>query len=152
MRKVTLIICLSLLPVLGFTQFKSQTKLPSLSQVIAKPSNGLIFGFIDPSKLSMQHNLSMSYMSFGKAGGMMVNSYMNTINYQISDPLFLRVNLGIMNSPYNSLQNPVLNNTQFFGGAELFYRPSENSLIKLGFDIRPGYYGPGYYSNDLYGW
>jgi hypothetical protein len=145
-RAVTIILILSL-PMLAFSQYKSKTELPVMSDVIGK-SSGLVFGFINPEKFSMHHSFSMGYMSAGQYGSMMVNSYMNTINYQISDPLFLRLNVGIMNSPYNSFQNSALNNTQFFGGAELFYRPSENSLIRLGVDVRPGFYRPGYVYDD----
>ncbi len=156
MRKLLIFVSIFFIPLLLFAQLKESSKLPSFSQVGIRPNSNLILGFLNPDKLSMHHSFSMSYMSMGSAGGMMVNSYMNTINYQISNPLFLRLNLGIMNSPYNSFQNPALNNTQFFGGAELFYRPTENSLIKVGFDVRPGYYGPGYYNsgfyNDEFGW
>ena len=151
MKKVLLILLICFLPVTLFAQYKNQAKLPSLSEAIAKPSSNLFLGFIDFSKISMNHHFSMNYMTMGK-GGMMVNTYMNTINYQISKPLFLRLNLGLMNSPYNSFNNPTLNNTKFIGGAELFYRPTENSLIKLGIDVRPGYYGPGLYYDDRFGW
>jgi hypothetical protein len=152
MKKFLWVSIFILVPMLAFGQLKSQTKMPSISDAIAKSDARSFFGFFDPSRLSMHHSFSMSYMSMGSAGGMMVNSYMNTIDYQISNPLFLRLNLGLMNIPYSSFQNPVLNNTQFFGGAELYYRPSENTLLKLGFDVRPGYYGPGYYNNGWYGW
>jgi len=138
------------LPYLLLAQLKENTKPPSFSQVGIRPNSNLILGFLNSDKLQMHHSFSMSYMSMGKAGGMMVNSYLNTIDYQISHPLFLRLNLGIANSPYNSFSNPALNNTQFFGGAELYYRFNENSLIKVGVDVRPGYYGPAYYRPGYY--
>ena len=144
MKKCIILLLLVLVPVIGFAQFKSQTKMPSFSRVLTHPTNNLILGFINPDRLDMHHSFSMSYMTFGKQS-LMVNSYMNTINYQISNPLWLRLNLGIMNSPYNSLPNSSLNKTQFFGGAELFYRPGENSLIRIGVDVRPGFYRPLYY-------
>jgi hypothetical protein len=150
MKRVVAVILILSLPMLVFSQYKTKTELPAMSDVVGK-SSGLILGFLNSEKFSMHHSFSMGYMSSGKYGSMMVNSYMNTINYQISDPLFLRLNVGIMNSPYNSYQNPALNNTQFFGGAELFYRPSENSLIRLGVNVRPGFYRPGYFYDD-YSW
>ncbi len=155
MRKFLVVFIIWMFPVLAFTQMKENTKMPSFSQIGIKPNSNVILGFLNSDRLSMHHTFSMSYMSLGNAGGMMVNSYMNTINYQISNPLFLRLNLGIMNSPYNSFNNPALGNTQFFGGAELFYQPTENSMIKLGVQVRPGYYGPGYYGPGYYngfGW
>lgn len=149
MKKLLIVFVAICLPALVLGQMKQDTKLPSFSQVGTKPYSNLILGFINPDKLTMNHTFSMSYMGMGN-GGMMMNSYMNTINYQISNPLFLRFNLGIMNTPYNSFNNPALNNTRFFGGAQLFYRPSDNTMIKLGFDIRPGYYRPGYYGPGFY--
>ncbi len=152
MKKVLLIVLILSIPVMCFAQFKDQAKLPAFSQVLANPGNGYILGFINPEKFSMHHSFSMNYMTMGNGQGMMVNSYLNTMDYQISNPLFLRLNLGIMNSPYNSfVNNPAVNNTKFFGGAELMYRPTENTSIKLGVDVRPGYYGPSYY-NNYYGW
>ncbi len=151
MKKAIIIILVMSIPILTFGQFKKQAELPEFSQIIGRTS-GLYFGFLNPEKFSIHHNFSMSFMSFGNAGSMMVNSYLNTINYRFSDPLLLRLNLGIMNTPYNSFNNPALNNTQFFGGAELFYRPSDNSLIHFGVNVQPGFYRPGYYYYDRYGW
>lgn len=151
MKRYLVILLILSLPVMIFGQFKKQTDLPAFSEIMAKPSNTFL-GFFNPEKFSMHHNFSMNFMSFGGAGSMMINSYINTINYRISDPLLLRLDLGIMNTPYNSFNNPALSNTQFFGGAELLYKPSENSLITVGFDVRPGYYRPGYHYYNGYGW
>jgi len=150
MRKLLSLVLVFCLPYIILAQLKENTKLPAFSQVGVRPNSNLILGFLNSEKLKMHHTFSMSYMSMGRAGGMMVNSYLNTIEYQISNPLFMRLNLGIANSPYNSFNNPALNNTQFFGGAELFYRFNENSLIKVGVDVRPGYYGPAYYRPGYY--
>jgi hypothetical protein len=151
MKRFLIILLILSLPFMVFGQFKKQTELPAFSEIVAKSSNTFL-GFLNPEKFSMHHNISMNFMSFGGAGSMMINSYMNTINYRISDPLLLRLDLGIMSTPYNSFNNPALNNTQFFGGAELYYKPSENSLIKVGFDVRPGYYRPVYRYYNGYDW
>lgn len=150
MRKLFSIFVGICLPFLLFAQLKESSKLPSFSQIGSRPNSNFILGFLNPDKLRMHHTFSMSYMSMSRSGGMMVNSYLNTIDYQISHPLFLRLNLGIANSPYNSFNHPALNNTQFFGGAELFYRFNDNSQIKVGFDVRPGFYGPYYYEPRFY--
>ena len=74
---------------------------------------------------------------------MMLNSYMNTIHYRISDPLTLRVNLGLLSTPYSSFQTQSQswdNNLKFFGGAELMYRAGNNTTITLGVEQMPGYY------------
>lgn len=150
MKKIFVLALLLSIPFLAFAQYKDQAKLPKMSQAIAKPASSLLLGFLKSDRLTMHHNFSMSFMTLGRQN-MMVNSYTNTINYQISNPLFLRMNLGVMNMPYSSFTNSALNNTHFFGGAELFYRPTDNTTIKLGIDVRPGYYYPGnYYDNYLY--
>ncbi len=156
MRTFAAFVMILSMPLLALAQLKSDTKSPSFSDIGIRPNSNVVLGFLNPDRLSMHHTFTMSYLGMGGAGGMMVNSYLNTIEYQVSNPVFLRLNLGLMNSPYNSFDNPALNNTQFFGGAELYYRPSENTLIKFGVDYRPGFYGPGYYSpgfyNNGYGW
>lgn len=146
MKKIAIVLLIAALPFMGFAQFKSQTELPPMTQVIARPASSLMFGLFDPNRFQMHHNFSMSYMTMG-GQGMMINAYTNTMSYQISDPLFLRVNLGVLNTPINSFQNPAQNNTKFFGGAELFYRPSKNSLIKFEMNVGPALYAPyGYYN------
>ncbi len=144
MKYIWTIVLIILVPLVCFGQFKSQSELPPISEAISSGSN-FILGFLNPDKFQMHHTFTASYMSMGKYG-MMVNSYMNTIDYQISNPLFLRLNIGLMNSPYNNLPIQGFNKPQFFGGAELYYRPSENTTIKFGVDFGPGYYSPyGYY-------
>jgi hypothetical protein len=144
MKNLKFIVTLLLIiPVIGFGQLKKDISKPNISNTLqsAAYSNGLL-GFLDPSRLQMYHSFSMSYMGFG-GGGMMVNTYMNTLQYRFNDKLFLTTNLGIMNSPINSFKdNNALNQTQFFGGAELTYLPSKNTVISLRFDSSPFYYQP----------
>ena len=138
-----LVILLLILPVISFGQLKKDVTKPNISNTLntAAYSNGLL-GFLDPSRFEMYHSFSMSYMTLG-GGSMMVNTYMNTLNYRFSDKLFLTTNLGIMNSPFNSFSgNSPLNQTQFFGGAELTYLPSKNTVISLRFDSSPFQYQP----------
>ncbi|GAB4330659.1 MAG: hypothetical protein Kow0037_06630 [Calditrichia bacterium] len=150
MKKIWLLVLLMVIPGMVLGQYKSQTKMPAVSEVLAKPTSSLIFNFLDPSKFHMDHHFSMSYMTMG-GQGMMVNTYMNAMTYRFSEPLWLNVNLGIMNSPYSSFKstNPALQGgLQFFGGAELNYRPTENSLISIGVNMLPPYYG--YYGSPYY--
>ncbi len=154
MKKMVILALVVFLPLMGWAQFKSQAKLPNISQVIASDAAHSMFSLFDPTRFSMHHSLSMSYMTIG-GRGMMVNSYMNTMEFRLGNPLFLRVNLGVMNTPFNSFNNPALNGTRFFGGAELDYRPTRNSLIKVGVNIGPDmyYYSPLYspYRNYRFG-
>lgn len=139
-------------PVLSFGQLKKDLKQPDFSNVLTRPSHSnSLFSFIDPSKLQMSHSVSMSYSTFG-GESIVMNSYVNTIDYQFNDQLSFRTNLGIMASPYNSLpNNSYLNNQQFFGGAELNYRPSENTILSLRFESLPyNYYRPSFWDSRYF--
>jgi hypothetical protein len=139
-------------PVLLFGQLKKDLKQPDFSNILVQPNNQYsLFSFLDPSKLTMSHSVSMSYSTFG-GESVMMNAYVNTIDYRFNDQLSLRTNLGIMMSPYNSLpNNSYLNNQQFFGGAELNYKPSDNTILSLRFESLPyTYYKPSFWDSRYF--
>jgi hypothetical protein len=144
MRKfqtILLIIFISI-PLLAHGQLKKDAddKINISNVLSSSLLNKSYLGLLDPNKLKMSHAISMSYFSLGGYGAM-VNTYINTIQYKFSEKLLLTTKLGIMNSPYNSLPNSsFLNNSQFFGGAELKYSPSDNSSIFLRFESNPYLY------------
>lgn len=143
-----LILLLIIIPTLGFGQLKKDISSPNISEsLIYSQAKDAMIGFLDPSRFTMGHSLSMSYTAFG-GGGAMINTYVNTLNYRFSEELFLTTRLGIMNSPYNSLPgNSYLDDVQFFGGAELKWLPSKNSAIFIRFERAPAFYSPGYYGS-----
>ena len=103
-------------------QLKKDTGNPNISGILSSANNDFLLGFLDPSKIHMRHSFSMSYSGFS-GQGMMLNSYLNTIDFQLSENLFLQTNIGLMNSPYNTFgEDFYLNDTKFFGGAKLKYR------------------------------
>ncbi len=126
-----------------FAQYRSQPTKPNISSILSTPSSGLPFaGFLNPEKFQIHHSFSMS---FGNAWGrsLMLSSYMNTIDYRFSDKLWLRANLGIVSSPYNTFgEGFYLNKPQFFGGAQLHYQISENTRLMLQIDTSPYLYAP----------
>ena len=139
-----LIILLLVVPIVAFGQLKKDLKQPDFSNVLVQQNNpNSVFSFLDPSKFKMSHSVSMSYSAFG-GESVVMNTYINTIDYQFNDKLSLRTNLGIMGSPYNSIpNNSFLNEQQFFGGAEINYRPSNNTVLSLSFQSLPySYYRP----------
>ncbi|RMG66939.1 MAG: hypothetical protein D6715_05800 [Calditrichaeota bacterium] len=93
----------------------------------------------------MHHTFSMSFVG-GAGGSLMMNSYLNTMMFRLSNPLLLKVNLGIVSFPYSSFGNKALSNAlnqpRLFGGAELMYRASENTFFKVGVNIQPAYLSP----------
>lgn len=124
----------------GRAQLKKDSGNPNISNVLSTPNRDFLLGFLDPSKINMHHSFSMSYSGFS-GQGMMLNTYLNTIDFQLSENLFLQTNIGLMNSPYNSFgEDFYLNDTRLFGGAKLKYRFNEQSSIQLQFDYTPYYY------------
>jgi hypothetical protein len=123
-------------------QLKKDTGNPNISSVLSKPNTDFLLGLLDPSKVHMHHSFSTSYSAFGNQG-MMLSSYLNTIDFQLSENLFLQTNIGLMNSPYNTFgEDFYLNDTKFFGGAKLKYRINDQSSVQLQFDYSPYYYYP----------
>lgn len=138
-----------LVPFLAFAQLKKDTKMPDITNVIAKPTESFLLNFSDPSKFQMNHTMSMS---FGMGGGnqMLQNSYLNTMLFKLSDDITLTTDIGIMSTPYHTFgESSSLNDPQFFGGAELNYQVSENAFIQLRFESLPynSYYNNGFYNN-----
>ena len=124
----------------SYAQLKKDTGSPNISGVLSTPNSNFLLGFLDPSKIHMHHSFSMSYNSFA-GQGMMLSTYLNTINFQLTEKLFLQTNLGLMSSPYNTLgENFQLNDPQLFGGAKLEYKFNENSSLQLQVDYAPYYY------------
>jgi len=147
---MVLLIILSHFPVWG--QLKNQDKPIQIKQELIRPSQDKFLGLsiFDPSKFSMQHSFSMSYFSLG-GKGVSQGLYLNTMTYQISSPLLLRLQWGIQNFPYNSLakNNPAFQGGFFLSGAELQYKPSDKLEMKLQFNSMPGYYNSYMYDNPF---
>jgi len=148
---VIVFLLFAVMPDNGFAQLKKDSQPPNLTGILSMPQGDAFLSFLDPSKFHMSHAFSMSYGAMGSQG-MMLSSYMNTIDHQFSETLSLRTNLGVMTSPYNTYgENFFLNKPQLFGGAQLKYQIDEDSSVLLRFEMAPAYYyrptfGPGYYN------
>lgn len=134
-------------------QFKNQPENhPSVSESIIRSDNsGLLFGWFDPSRLTMRHSFSLSYQTFG-GRGLSMGVYTNSLMYKFSDPLDLQVDVSLMHSPFNSFGDKMKNDLSgiFLSRAQLNYRPSDNMLFQLQFRQLPPLYwlgGNAYRSN-----
>ncbi len=145
-----LLLLIFLAPLIAFGQLKKDTKEPQFIDVLSKPADHYLFNLFDPSTVQMNHSFSMS---FGMAGNsqMLQNSYVNTILFNLSEDLTLKTDIGILSTPYHTFgDNSPLNDQQFFGGAELHYKISNNSSLLLRFESSPyAGYGSSYYYNDF---
>lgn len=148
---IMLIVALVPYPVLG--QLKSQDKPVEISQEILRPSQNSFMGLsiFDPSKFSMTHSFSMSFFSVG-GKGLSQGLYLNTMTYQIANPLMLRLQWGIQNYAYNSLakNNPLFQNGLFLSGAELQYKPSDKLEMRIQFSSMPNYMYNSYWYDNSY--
>lgn len=142
LRNVLLVsVCLSLTTI---AQFKQQVESrPNVGESLIRPEgSGLMFGWFDPSRLTMHHSYSLSYMT--TAGqGLSVGMYTNSMFYRIADPLDVQVDISLMHSPYNSFGT-----TRDFSGlvlsrAQLNYRPAENMLLQIQYRQLPPMYWMG---------
>jgi hypothetical protein len=134
-----------------YAQLKKSDKSLHLSDFLANQGNTFL-SFMNPESFHMSHSISASYSALGNGNGIMLNSYINTIDMKLTDNLYLRTNIGIMSSPYNTLgTNFRLNKPQFFGGAEFRYKLTDNSSILLRVNYSPfqTYNNPGYQGKNF---
>jgi hypothetical protein len=119
-------------------QFRGTESQPDPRLKFLSSSGGAVF---DMSKMSVSHSLSMSYFNTG-SGSVMLNEYIAGINYQISDPLTLRLNLGMSYTPYSSFLPAEENSTDIYlKSATLDYRPSDSFRMRVDFrTVRPSDY------------
>ncbi len=138
---------------------------PTTTDMLRQPtiSNGFN-GLLDPSRISMDHQLGMGYMSMG-GQGFTQGYYMNTLSYRFDAPVLLRVHTGVTNNPFSSGSSAqpgqsgiasMMQDAQFFGGADLLWKPSERTSIFLSVSRAPasiyGYGSPMRRSYGMHGW
>lgn len=139
--------------------YRDQTG-PSTRESITQPvMNSGISGLIDPSRLTMNHQIGMGYSSMG-GEGYAQGYYLNTMTYRFNAPVLLQLRLGATNNPFaevsampgQSTVASMLQNAEFFGGADLVWKPTENTRFQISIDQVPagmyssyGRYGLGSY-------
>ena len=116
-----------------------------------------------PEHFRMSHSYSMSVSSFsGEAASL--GQYTNTMQWQFNDQLAARLDVAFMHRPFQG--QPLgdgsgnIGSQVYLRNAEVAYRPTENTRIRLSFQQRPyaGYMSPygyaspyGYHRYDRYG-
>ncbi len=146
-------VVLMLLLVQGWAmgQLKSQAEKPPVNVLggILSPSNGGLFGLFSPDRFYMSHSYGLTYYTGGGQSGSM-GIYTNTMNFKLSDPLFLRVNMGLQHQPFGGPKIYENQGAQFLHGAELIYQPNRNLQMTVGYSNNPFYSGYGFYPNPFY--
>jgi len=117
-------------------QFKAQleNETPVSETITRQQDPGFLFGWFDPSKFSMHHSLSFSYMTLG-GQGMSMGMYTNSMMYQFANNLSARADISLMYSPFNSpgLAGGRKNDLSsiYLSRAEVNYRPWENVVFQI---------------------
>lgn len=135
-----------------------------------KNSGNLLLGFINPNNFSMRHSFNVSMMTT-PYGNVSVTSYINSLNYRISNKLDVSADIKFQYSPYassplgssysNSLKQDLSGIT--LSRASLNYKISDNAFINLQYrnmdegDYFNNFYSPfynnfGYYDSYNNGW
>jgi len=116
----------------------SQFKKPEDGNKINRTTNNLILGIFNPKNFSMRHSFQVSMLS-SKYGNMSVTSYLNSMNYKVSDRINIAADVKLQYAPYVSssfgsayskgLQDNL--NGISLSRLSVDYKVSDNSFIKL---------------------
>ncbi len=154
MKKLTLLlISVFVLNCLSFAQFKR----PEDGSKINRNTNNLILGIFNPKNFSMSHSFQVSMLSSG-FGNVSVTSYVNSMNYKVTDKLNVSADVKLQYAPYVSssfgpayskgLQNDL--NGLSLSRLSVDYKVSDNAFIKLEYrKLDDMYYNNNPY-NDFY--
>ncbi|MCP4581023.1 MAG: hypothetical protein GY839_05355 [candidate division Zixibacteria bacterium] len=120
-------------------QVSAQQKGDFTSQ-INQPSQSS-FSLLDPSRFHMSHSFSLSYNS-SKYGSQSMGMYFNSIEYQVSDPLKIRLDLGYAQntSALFGSDRGNLGNGRIIPALSISWNPSRNLYFHFNYREVPAFY------------
>jgi hypothetical protein len=128
---------------MAVAQFRSQPEVSSsVAGTLIRPDDGgLIFGWFDPSRLTIRNSYSLSYTSSGNRG-YSIGNLTSSLAYQISNPLWVQFDISLLHSPFNNLGGNFAKDITgvYLSRAELNYRPSKNMLLQIQYRQLPAMY------------
>jgi len=154
-KRILIIGLFLLLPVLASAQLKSQANGLDMRTILrygTNPIGWVASPLLNPERFHMTQSYSFSVGSLGGSAFSQA-MYLNTMHYQISDPLTLSLQWGfMMNRPLGGqdklglMNSPFFRNGFFFSGAQLRYTPTKNTQLML--EIRQNPYNYYLYAPD----
>jgi hypothetical protein len=139
----TTVLILLLFTTIAVTQFKSQPEArSSAGEALIRPDDGsLLFGWFDPSRLTIHNSYSISYTTSG-GKGYSLGALTSNIGYQLSNSLSAQFDVSLLHSPFNNLGGNFANDISgiYLTRAELNYRPSKNLLFQIQYQQLPAMY------------
>ena len=147
MKRIWLFI--ALMTALAATSLTAQTGYSGITGYTKTNSFKTAPGFLDALFHSSRFNMSQSYtMSMGTFGGQGFNQglYLNTMSFQLSQPLFMQVSFGYAHQPFSIAGSNPDKGQFFLHRAMLQYKPSSKTEITLEYQQVPArLYSPYYY-------
>ncbi|MFQ5864318.1 MAG: hypothetical protein ACE5IW_03720 [bacterium] len=141
-----------ILPSLIFAQLKKQEKV-DMAKALTYPTRlQSIVGLIglNPNKFSMSHSYTLSFTSFG-GHSFSQGLYLNTMKYQLSNPLTMYLQIGFLNQPFGGFgQKSPFESKLFLSGAGFEFKPSDSFKVQFEFSQSPGATYSPYYHNRFY--
>jgi hypothetical protein len=123
-------------------QFRSQPEArSSAGESLLRSDDGLLFGWFDPSRLTIRNSYSLSYTTSG-GKGYSLGALTSNIAYQISNPLSVQFDVSMLHSPFNNLGGTFTKDISgiYLSRAELNYRPSKNMWLQIQYRQLPAMY------------
>jgi hypothetical protein len=147
---LTVLVALVVATPLLRAQFKTQVEQESrVSEgIFQRPETNLLFGWFNPEKFHMQHQLSFSYLTMG-GEGVSLGTYTNSMMYEFAQNLNARADVSLSYSPFgsSSVYGKGMSNSLssvYLSRAEVNYKPWDNVYVQFQFRRSPygGYYSP----------
>lgn len=163
-RLLTILVLAAVLFLSAPAHAQLRADLPSgtpTASVYASPTGFSLRSLVNPDHFRIAHSYEMSFSSFG-GQSLGLGLYTTSLQFQPSDRLAARVDVGVAHSPFGSdaVQQRLGFSQEtpaqvYLQNAQIAYRPTENAVIQLQFQQSPfgGYaspYGYGYY-DPFYG-
>ena len=129
---------------LSFSQ--SLTDKPNLqnNNLQSLTPNNSRFSLLDLSRLKIHNSYTFSYFSLGKRAASL-GVYTTSLQYQISQPLTLNVDLSYLHQPFSIVKNNINLDSRILPSFRLNYSPNPNFNFSINFITYNNYY-----LNNLY--
>lgn len=129
-----LLLCLTLV---GTTRagapYRNRPEGTGLSGIVLDPGTAFNRGvspLFDPNRTHWSHSIGFG-MATGGAGSVGQGLFLNSMDMRLGRTTDLKLHLGVLSTTFNSV-NPAATGSEFVGGAEFQWQPSENLHLQVG--------------------
>jgi hypothetical protein len=118
------------------------------TNVLGNSSAKSKFSLFDPTRLHMNQSYSLMFSS-SKSGSSNIAMYLNSIEYQVSNPLTIRFDIGYLHQPGALMKNGAraLQDGRIIPAVSINWRPSDNFMLRFDYRQVPVLYNNGGYPN-----